>query len=204
MIEREKYITELASYLGPLTADEREDALDFYNGFIADGDLSTRAAIEAKLGTPKQLSRKILADFSIKANDQASQAGRPASTHSSWRVFWWVLVAIITSPLTFGIGLAAVAGLVALAGCLLGLVVGAVGVIAALAVAAAGTLYAGIGLIVTAPMVGIFYAGIGLSLVGGFMILVPLLYWLIRLVAQAIANFAKLIYQKIQTRRGGE
>ncbi|MCH3922126.1 DUF1700 domain-containing protein [Limosilactobacillus sp.] len=202
MNEREKYISELATYLSQLTEEERQDALEFYDEFIADGNLTSRGAIEEKLGTPRQLSRKILADYSIKANTRSAMTGRPASTHSSWRVFWWVLLAIIASPLTFGIGLVAIVVLVAAAACLIGLGAGAVAVVGAFAVAACATLYAGIGLLFTAPMSGLFYLGIGLACVGAFMIFLPLLYWLVRLLAQAVANFAKFIYQKIQARRG--
>lgn len=198
MNEREKYISDLASYLSPLTTEERRDALEFYDEFIADGDLTSRQAIEARLGTPRQLSRKILADYSIKANDQSKGNGKPASTHSSWRVFWWVLLAIITSPLTFGIGLVAVVTLIALAACLFGVAIGAVALVGSLAVAAVVTLYAGVGLFATAPMTGLFYGGIGLSAIGGFMVCLPLLYWLVRLLAQAIANFAKFVYGRLQ------
>ena len=33
MNEREKYISDLSSYLSPLTAAERKDALEFYDEF---------------------------------------------------------------------------------------------------------------------------------------------------------------------------
>ncbi|MGN1280100.1 MAG: DUF1700 domain-containing protein, partial [Limosilactobacillus sp.] len=137
----------------------------------------------------------------IKANDQSKENGGSASTHSSWRVFWWVLLAIITSPLTFGIGLVAVVALIALAACLFGVIVGALALVGSLAVAAAATLYVGIGLLATAPLTALFYGGIGLSAIGGFMVCLPLLYWLVRLLVQAIANFAKFVYRKIQSRK---
>ncbi len=112
-----------------------------------------------------------------------------------------MLVAIITSPLTFGIGLVAVVTLIALAACLFGVIIGALALVASLAVAAIAALYVGIGLIATEPLTGLFYGGIGLSAIGGFMVCLPLLYWLVRLLAQAIANFAKFVYRKIQSRR---
>ena len=101
MNERQKYINDLSIYLRQLTDEERNDALEFYDEYIADAGLETRTAIEERLGTPRQLSHKILADYSIKANNESIKEGHPASPHSSWRVFWWVLVAIITSPITF-------------------------------------------------------------------------------------------------------
>lgn len=88
MNAREKYIQELEKYLVTLPAAERADAVDFYNEFIEDAHYDTREQIVAELGTPRQLSHQILADYSIKANEKDGGAGKPASTKSSWRVFW--------------------------------------------------------------------------------------------------------------------
>lgn len=93
--------------------------------------------------------------------------------------------------------------LIAMAACLFGLAVGAVAVVGSLAVAAGATLYVGISMLFTAPMTGLYYGGIGLAAIGGFMVCLPLLYWLVHLLAQAVANFAKFIYRKIQTRGKG-
>ena len=185
MNERQKYINDLAVNLSQLTDEERNDALEFYDEYIADAGLDTRTAIEEKLGTPRQLSHKILADYSIKANNEAVKDGHPASPHSSWRVFWWVLVAIITSPLTFGLGIALLGLLLAVGGVAIGLIVGAVGVALGIAAAAVVSLY----------------IGVGLTLVGSFLVCLPLCYWFIRIVIQGIANFAKFIYAKVQARR---
>ena len=103
MNAREKYIQELEKYLVTLPAAERADAVDFYNEFIEDAHYDTREQIVAELGTPRQLSHQILADYSIKANEKDGGAGKPASTKSSWRVFWLVLIAIVTSPITLAL-----------------------------------------------------------------------------------------------------
>ena len=194
MNERQKYINDLSIYLRQLADEERNDALEFYDEYIADAGLETRTAIEERLGTPRQLSHKILADESIKE-------GYPASPHSSWRVFWWVLVAIITSPITFGLGIAVLALLLAAGGVALSLIVGIVALIFGVAVIAIVSLYIGIGLIATNLFSGLFYLGLGVTLIGLFLVCLPLIYWLIRVIVQGIANFAKFIYAKVQARR---
>ena len=83
MNAREKYIAELATHLGPLSQADRDDALEFYDEYIADAQLSTVAAIEDKLGTAKQLSHQILADYSIKSNEKSVANGHPASPHAN-------------------------------------------------------------------------------------------------------------------------
>ncbi|MBB1080405.1 DUF1700 domain-containing protein [Limosilactobacillus sp. STM2_1] len=200
MTEPQKYINDLAAYLSPLAAKDRDDALEFYDEYIADAGLNTRKAIEEKLGTPRQLGHKILADYSIKVNDKAAKKG-PASAKSSWRVFWWVLVAIITSPITLGLGIAVLAVLIGIGAAALGLIIGIIAMIGSIAVIAVVALYAGVTLLIVEPFSGLFYLGIGLTLIGLFLICVPLSYWLIRLIAQGIANFAKFLYNRIQARR---
>ena len=39
MDARQKYISELKSFLAPLTAEERTDALDFYNEYIEEAGI---------------------------------------------------------------------------------------------------------------------------------------------------------------------
>lgn len=201
MNERQKYINDLSIYLRQLTDEERNDALEFYDEYIADAGLETRTAIEERLGTPRQLSYKILADYSIKANNESIKEGHPASPHSSWRVFWWVLVAIITSPITFGLGIALLALLLAAGGVALSLIVGIVALIFGVAAIAIVSIYIGIGLIATNLFSGLFYFGLGVTLIGLFLVCLPLIYWLIRVIVQGIANFAKFIYAKVQARR---
>lgn len=201
MNEREKYIANLATYLKPLTDDERNDALEFYDEYIVDAGFGSKAAIEEKLGTPRQLSYKILAEYSIKSNEESKNDGRPGSTHSSWRVFWWVLIAIIASPITFGLGIMMIIILIAALSLVVGLTIGAVGLVFGLIVAAGVTLYSGLGVIASAPFTSLFYIGASLSMLGLFLVCLPPLYWFIRLLVQGVANLAKYLYSKIQARR---
>lgn len=201
MNAREKYSRELEKYLVTLPAAERADAVEFYNEYIADAKYATWEQITAELGTPRQLSHQILADYSIKANEQDGGVGKPASTKSSWRVFWLVLIAIVTSPITLVLSVVAFGILIAALGVVVGITIGLLGVIVGLLVTAGAMLYLGFGLLVAAPMTGIFYLGIGLAVLGGFLIFIPLGYWIIRLLAQGIANLSKFLYQKLRGRR---
>lgn len=201
MDAREKYLSALKKYLVPLAAEEKDDALDFYGEYITDAGYQKYDEITAELGTPRQLSRKILADYSIRENDQENKSGHAASAHSSWRVFWLVVLAIITSPITFALSLGALLVLVIALAVVFGITVGLLGIILGLFVAACATVYTGFGLILAVPMTGIFYIGAGLSILGVLLICIPLSYWVIRWLAQVVANLSKWIYQKIDQRR---
>ncbi|KAF0339544.1 DUF1700 domain-containing protein [Pediococcus acidilactici] len=63
-----EYIDELKSHLTELTAEEQLDVINFYTEYLADAGIETYAAAVDKLGTPVQLARKVLADYSIKAS----------------------------------------------------------------------------------------------------------------------------------------
>lgn len=201
MNAREKYIQELGRYLNTLPAAERADAIDFYDEYIADAQYASWEQITAELGTPRQLSHQILADYSIKANEQDRGAGKVASTKSSWRVFWLVLIAIVTSPITLVLSVVAFGILIAALGIVIGIILGLLGIIVGLLVTAGAMLYLGVSLIAAAPMTGIFYLGLGLLVLSGFLIFIPVGYWIIRWLAQGIANLSKFLYQKLQQRR---
>ena len=62
MNERQKYINDLSIYLRQLMRNEM--MLKFYDEYIVTLGWR-RTAIEERLGTPRQLSHKILADYSI-------------------------------------------------------------------------------------------------------------------------------------------
>ena len=68
MNERQKYINDLSIYLRQLTDEERNDALEFYDEYIADAGLETRTAIEERLGTPRQLSHKMIIQLKLIMN----------------------------------------------------------------------------------------------------------------------------------------
>lgn len=203
---RQKYISELKKLLAPLTVEERTDALDFYNEYfyneyIEDAGYNSYQQIVKEMGNPRQLSHKILADYSIKANDEETKSGHTASPHSSWRVFWLIIIAIVTSPITFALSFGALVVLICALAAVFGVSVGILGTLAGLVFAAGVLLYSGIGVVVAAPMTGILYIGFGITILGILLFCIPLVYWIIRWLAQAIANLAKYIYQKLVQRR---
>lgn len=100
-------MTELEEYLDALTADEKADVIEFYNEYIDDAGLETTDEIEKRLGTPRQLSRKVLADYSIKATDIESHRSKKskASVRSNGKMIWMILLALLASPAAIVLGL---------------------------------------------------------------------------------------------------
>ena len=90
-----EYISELEHYLSDIPAKERQDVVEFYREFLLDGDFVRRSTIESELGTPKQLARKILADYSISDIPKDNQH----ETNSNLKRIWYILMGLFAAPI---------------------------------------------------------------------------------------------------------
>ena len=62
-------------------------------------------------------------------------------------------------------------------------------------------IYIGVAMLFSSWAVGLFYLGLGLLALGGLLVVIPLVYWLIRLILQGIANFSKYLYDNLSKKR---
>lgn len=201
----EAYLSELKRRLHGLTEDERADVLDFYEEYAADADLTTGEAITKKLGTPKQLARKVLADYSIKQNDTAAQKGERRSPRTNANMMWVIILAIASTPVTIPVAIAILAVLLSVLIVTLALVgsgiVVAIALIGAAVAVTALALYTGAFMIGAHFYVGLAYLGIGLTSLGAALVLIPLCFYVIRLFIQMAANFIRYLYGRLRARR---
>lgn len=201
-MDKAHYFVELEGFLTALTAEERTDVIEFYSEYVDEAGLKSRAEIEDKLGTPRQLARKILADYSIKDFDDETggQAeGQVAKTHSNLRMIWLILLVLITSPITIailGVILAIFLAVVITVGAL------AFGFLAAFILTFAVALYTGIRLLFTSLMVGLFYIAVALLSLGLLGIIFPIVFWFFSQIIQGIANLACFLYGKFAKKKG--
>lgn len=202
-MDKARYLVDLEDYLSGLSDEEKKSVLEYYDEYLSDAGLENREEIERKLGTPRQLSRTILADRSIKQSEKETKSSRFASPSSNSKMIWLIALAIITSPFTLAIGFFVLIALIVVGAILLAIVISLVVMIAAAVVVAGMALYAGLGLLFTAPFVGLFYIGGALSAAAALMIVIPILYWLCAAVIQGIANFSRFVYRKYGNRKGG-
>lgn len=61
----DNYILQLKQNLVNLPNSDMQDVVEFYQEFLLDGNYHNESEIIAELGTPKQLARKIMADYSV-------------------------------------------------------------------------------------------------------------------------------------------
>nr|WP_260166795.1 DUF1700 domain-containing protein [Leuconostoc mesenteroides] len=95
----ENYLAELEQLLHQLHHSDKEEAMNFYREYVMDADLVTYEQCISELGTPKQLSRKILADYSIKADEKSTDDTTSKNPRSNIKLIWWIGLALLASPL---------------------------------------------------------------------------------------------------------
>lgn len=105
-------------------------------------------------------------------------------------------IVAITSPLTFGIALAAIATLIAALIVAFTFSVTIIALVMSLAVAAIALIITGFASLSSSILAGLFYLGIGLVLLGLFIIITPLIYQLISWLGQLTVQLAKNVYAK--------
>ncbi|BAL62882.1 DUF1700 domain-containing protein [Melissococcus plutonius] len=98
-----EYINELKNYLSALEDEEFQDILEFYYEFLLDADTDSRKEIEAALGTPRQLARRILADYSLvetKIDDQqfSEKELQHQNTKRNLQNIWWIFLGLLAIP----------------------------------------------------------------------------------------------------------
>lgn len=96
-----KYLQELKKYLRRLDDSEIKDIEDFYTEYLEDAGVQTRAEIEEKVGTPRQLSLRILADYSLKDDGKESGGILPKT---NIKTAWLIILALLATPATLIIG----------------------------------------------------------------------------------------------------
>ncbi|MCH9265965.1 DUF1700 domain-containing protein [Pediococcus acidilactici] len=200
-----EYIDELKSHLTELTAEEQLDVINFYTEYLADAGIETYAAAVDKLGTPVQLARKVLADYSIKASQTMDDTG--AQTQSKQpqrdvRTIWLIILAILSFATPVGLIIPAI--LITIFVVPFSIIFSIVVTIAAffLGLLLMGVILIGAGgyIIFTSFWAGVLVLGIGFTALGLFLLLLPIFHWLtvngIHLVSQLFQKLYNFLNEK--------
>ncbi|AOW74721.1 DUF1700 domain-containing protein [Pediococcus acidilactici] len=200
-----EYIDELKSHLTELTAEEQLDVINFYTEYLADAGIETYAAAVDKLGTPVQLARKVLADYSIKASQTMDDTG--AQTQSKQpqrdvRTIWLIILAILSFATPVGLIIPAI--LITICVVPFSIIFSIVVTIAAffLGLLLMGVILIGAGgyIIFTSFWAGVLVLGIGFTALGLFLLLLPIFHWLtvngIHLVSQLFQKLYNFLNEK--------
>lgn len=200
-MNKAEYMEALRRELQALPDSEREEALKYYSDYFEDAGSEKEGDVIAKLGSPAELARKILANFSCVPQVQPQKSGdsdtadgsassgqkksvikadrgNTSNTAGGARVLLLILLVVVAFPV-WGPVLASVFSV--LFGLFMAaLLVGVVVVLAAVAVLLGGILMLILGIctMFSAPLSGILLSGTGLLLFGLGLIFVMAGAWL--------------------------
>jgi len=153
-MDKEKYLAELGRRLKSLSEDEKQDALEYYEGYLDDAGKNVEKAIK-ELGTPAEVSAKILAEAVIKKEDSSSEKPKKTKLKTTWAVILAIFAAPIGLPLAISVFVVVLSLLIAL-----------ITVIVSFMATGVGMIIAGIVYIPLSVAVMIQSTGTGLAILG--------------------------------------
>ncbi len=149
-MNKEAFLKELEKRLRYIPAEDRQDAIEYYEGYIADMGLAEGEDVVSKLGTPKDVAKNILEDCKEKHIDKAEEQ---KTVKSRATVVWLSVLGILSLPVSLPLAIALIAIVLALG-------IAVIAVVLSLIIAAAGVAIGG----VAAIFWGLFVPGIGQKL----------------------------------------
>lgn len=149
----------------------------------------------------------MLADYSIRILDDPDTGSTRTKTQQSKtqvRTIWLIGLALLSTPVTIPMAIAAVAVMAAV-------MIAAAGVLFAIIMAIIGILIGGLtgfvvgfGVLATSFSTGLTYIGGGLAIIGIFMMLIPVIVWIVRGIIRGTLGFSRWLYSKLSRKNKAE
>ncbi|MCL2217504.1 MAG: DUF1700 domain-containing protein [Defluviitaleaceae bacterium] len=169
---KSEYLKQLDYRLRVLPAGERQDALDYYEGYLSDAEDEFIAI--AQLGTPGEVAANILANYVAKTPHPESGHGTRKERTSGAKTAWMIILALFALPVGLPI-------IITLAGVSFSLFIALCAVIFSFAVTGVALIAGGIMSIVAFPFIvaesfgaAMLAGGTGLFTVGLGMLFISL------------------------------
>ncbi|WP_317286608.1 DUF1700 domain-containing protein [Leuconostoc mesenteroides] len=193
----ENYLAELEQLLHQLHHSDKEEAMNFYREYVMDADLVTYEQCISELGTPKQLSRKILADYSIKADEKSTDDTTSKNPRSNIKLIWWIALALLASPLALPVFIV----LVTLAAVGFAVLASFIAVVIALTLSGVVSAIIGVSVLLQSIWTGLYYIGCGLLILGIMLTVIPAGIGLLRWLIDKTAQLSKAIYRRFTDKK---
>ena len=178
------YIEDLAENLIGLPEEERQEALFYYEAYIYEGHLTDAQAV-AELGTPKNLARRLLADYYVGDEKEVSFE----NTKSPFKLARVIILALFASPILIPVMIAFLAIIFAVLVIFISLVLTVLVFIGSIGIAGVISGIGGILILTQSVLGGLFYISCGITLIGLVMILSP--------ISLIVINWLKLMFNLV-------
>lgn len=217
-MNRQQFMDMLESLLQDIPANERREAIQYYNDYFDDAGEENEARVIEELGSPGQVARliregmsegsseytekgyedtrfrnyqEVSADYCKKKKPEPT---RGQSGSNLWKILCIVLLCLLLLPVIVPVGLAVLAAAAGIIIAVLGVGIGAVAAGIALLIAGIATIGFGIFKIFLTPALGIAMGGVGcLILALGILISLLFLWCFCKLIPFCIRGLVSLI-----------
>ena len=198
-----EYINEFKFYLKQLSKTDQDDVLEFYREYIIDAKLTTQDEIINELGTPKNLARKVLADYSIKMSENNYQNiddGKISDNQKMKRnlgMIGLIVLALFASPVLIPAAIALVGVLILFAAAAIGIGLGFVFIVALSVVVGIAFIVVGLSVIFQSFLTTLLYIGAGLFILGVDFVLIPLIISFFKWIFDLLVMFFRWVGKKL-------
>ena len=109
-MNKKEFLQKLEYYLRHLTEDDKNDALEYYSEYIDDLGLGDDDDVCARIGTPREVSRQIIAQTTER---RISEQTEKKTVRGSGSILWLIILGIFASPIALPLAIAAVVIIIA-------------------------------------------------------------------------------------------
>jgi len=197
------YIDEFKIYLHQLSEKEQNDVIEFYREYIADAELTKTDEIINALGTPKNLARKVLADYSIKMSEENYKNVDDGKMTSNQRfkknlgMIGLVLLALMASPIAIPVAIVLILMLVFIIGLTFFFILLFLFLVALSVICGVGAIFIGLSVIFQSFPTTLFYIGAGLLILGVDFFLIPIIIALFKWFFSVVVIFFRWLGKKL-------
>ena len=196
-MDKNKFMAELSSQLSRIDAQERAEAIAFYNEYFEEAGIENEQAVIKELGSPSKVAAQIKADVAVKEIQTDN-----SSLKKGMYAIGALILGICALPVALPMVIVVVAMIFALLATVGALVFAFVMVVGAFLLTGIVLVATGIGVILTDAAVGIFYIGSGLAVAGGSMLLIVFSVIVLRALIIGSVKLINYIRVKIQKKYG--
>jgi Predicted membrane protein len=192
-MDKGEFMAELSAQLSRIDANERAEAIAFYNEYFEEAGIENEQSVIEELGSPAKVAAQIKADAAVKETLDGN-----LSVKNGLYTIGALILGICALPIALPMVIVVVALIFALLVTVGALAFAFVMVVGAFLLTGVLMMAAGIGVFLTDVAVGIFYIGSGLAITGGSILLIVFSIIVLRALVIGSVKLINYIRVKIQ------
>ena len=195
---KNEFLTQLGHRLRALPEDERNDAIEYYSGYLDDAGEDVVSAIE-HLGSPAEVAAKIVAEYAV--SDTGGSDDTVKDRKLALSVLWTVILAVFAVPV--GLPIAVAVAVVAIA-----LLVVIFSLVIAFGATAIGLFAGGIAAVLGSVLALFQNAPLALTMFGSALVIIGLGIMFVKLALaiakSGVSTISRFVGNVIMRRSGNE